>query len=134
MLFVQCWLPKPYIACLSIKRSYKMQSKAFERSADIASLILPFSRHLRHFSVITRRYRCALKESTLWSTLRIYDANIYTFDRRSTFQISSAIYARCLLEDSFELNQMLNYWSFEKKSEKISTLSFIVFIGTATLW
>ena len=133
--FIFCAVLVAKTVYFTVKRCYKMQWKAFERSANIASLILPLSRHTHHFSVITRRYCCVLKESTLRSPLRVYDWSIYTLDRRSTFHISSANYARCLLDDSFKLNQMLNYWSFEKKkSEKISTLSFIVFSGTAILW
>ena len=48
-------------ASLAIERSFKMKSKAFERSVNVAPLIPPLSKHFRHFSVITRRQCCVVK-------------------------------------------------------------------------
>ena len=46
-MILRDWQLKPQTAC-----SCKMQSKAFERSVNIAPLIPPLSKHFCHFSVI----------------------------------------------------------------------------------
>ena len=126
-----------------------MQSKAFERSVNIAPLILPLSIHFRHFSVITRTQCCVL-------ILRVYDWSIYTLIVEARF-----IYLQQIREDAYWtiVSNIVLFFVFKNRnyiyifnsegkvasniellklwktnSEKISMLSFIIFTDIKLSW
>ena len=112
-----------------------MKWKAFERSANIAPLILPLSKHFRHFSVITRIECYVLKplRNPYCHFESIWLKYLYTRFTRSFFLKTGITSEYINSERKVASNiELLKLWKIN--SEKMSMLSLVVFTGILLSW